>query len=206
MKFRKTNTYSIFEQCIPDYNNQTILDFGGNQGNLLDGGINPKKYTCLDVSKEGLAALPEGTESVHWNRYHAYYNPNGNPNEKFPKLKWHNIAFANSVFTHHTLDETLYCIDHLSKYTNRIGFTYIDPSNEQFLKKSREYYYDLSFESGDISYTTDKNGILWSAFDTDYLKSKLNHIYFDIKSGTTDWFNYMDIKIEYPIVPGIFGY
>lgn len=201
--FRKTNTYIIFEQCVPDYRNETVLDFGGNRGNLLDGGIDPKRYTCLDISKDGLAALPQGVKSVHWNRHHSYYNPNGKPHEPFPKLKWHGIAFANSVFTHHLLDEALYCINHLSNYTNRIVFTYIDPANEQFFKKFREKYSDLSFEGGDASYTTDNNGILWSAFDTDYLKSKLN--FHHVKSGTTDWFNYMDITVRSPVSPGIIG-
>lgn len=204
MKFRKTNTYDIFKQCVSDYKWQSVLDFGGNRGNLLDGNISPKKYTCLDISKDGLAALPEGTKSVHWNRYHSYYNPNGNPDEPFPKLKWHDIVFANSVFTHHLLDEALYCIEHLSKYTNRIVFTYIDPMNEQFFKKFKEKYSDLSFDGGDVSYTTDKNGILWSAFDTDYLKSKLE--YHRVKAGTTDWFNYMDITVKPLSSPGIFGY
>lgn len=194
MKFRKTNTYSIFKQCVPNYKNETILDFGGNRGNLLDSDINPKKYTCLDISKEGLEALPSDVKSIHWNRHHSYYNPNGKPHEPFPKLKWHDIVFANSVFTHHILDEALYCINNLSNYTNRIVFTYIDPTNDTFLNKFREKYYDLTFEGGDVSYKRDQKGILWSAFDTDYLKGKLD--YHDIKIGTTDWFNYMDIQVR----------
>lgn len=204
MKFRKTNTYSIFKQCIPNYRNETILDFGGNRGNLLDGDINPNKYTCLDISKEGLEALPSGVKSIHWNRHHSYYNPNGKPHEPFPKLKWHGIVFANSVFTHHVLDEALYCINKLSNYTNRIVFTYIDPTNDAFLSKFKEKYYDLAFEGGDVSYTRDQKGILWSAFDTDYLTDKLD--YHNIKTGTTDWFNYMDIQVRSPISPGLVGY
>ena len=204
MKFRKTNTYSLFEQCVPNYRNETILDFGGNRGNLLDGDINPRKYTCLDISREGLDALPNGVKSIHWNRHHSYYNPNGKVHEPFPKIPWHGIVFANSVFTHHILDEVLYCIDNLSHYTNRIVFTYIDPKNETFLEKFREKYYDLKFEGGDVSYTRDEKDILWSAFDTEYLKSKLD--FHNIKTGTTDWFNYMDITVRSPVSPGIIGY
>jgi len=108
------------------------------------------------------------------------------------------------VFTHHILDEALYCIGNLSHYTNRIVFTYIDPKNETFLEKFREKYYDLKFEGGNVSYTRDEKDILWSAFDTEYLKSKLD--FHNIKTGTTDWFNYMDITVRSPVSPGIIGY
>jgi hypothetical protein len=204
MKFRKTNTYAIFKQCVPDYSWQSVLDFGGNRGNLLDGEINAKKYTCLDISKEGLDALPNDVKSIHWNRHHSYYNPNGNAHEPFPKIPWHDIAFANSVFTHHILDEALYCIRHLSKYTNRIVFTYIDPTNNTFLEKFRDKYYDLNFDGGDVSYTRDEKGILWSAFDTEHLKSQLDHHH--VETGTTDWFNYMDIRVRPETALGIVGY
>ena len=197
MRFRKADTYSIFAQCVFDYSNQSILDFGGNRGNLIsssNGIINPEKYTCLDVSREGLAALPKGIKSIHWNRYHPYYNPNGNPEEPFPEMEWHDIVFANSVFTHHLLEEALYYIENLSKYTNRIVFTYIDPENDEFINKFRNKWYDLSFEKKEVSYAIGKGEILWSAFDTEYLK---NHLpYNKIKAGTTDWFNYMDITVR----------
>lgn len=207
MKFRKTDTYSIFKQCVPDYSWQSILDFGGNRGNLLtssEGEIKNKKYTCLDVSKEGLAALPEGTKSIHWNRHHSYYNPNGNETEAFPRMPYYDIVFANSVFTHHKLDEMVYCIDKLSQSTNRIVFTYIDPANETFFKNFTEKYYNLEMTKGDVSYTTDDRGILWSAFDTEYLKKQLP--YHNIRTGTTDWFNYMDIQVRPSNPIGIFGY
>ena len=204
MKFRKTNTYAIFEQCVPDYRNETILDFGGNRGNLLDGDIEADKYTCLDISKEGLAALPDNVKSIHWDRHHSRYNPNGKAHEPFPKIPWHDIVFANSVFTHHIIDEALYCIRHLSKYTNRIVFTYIDPKNEIFLDKYRTKYCDLKFEQEDFSYSYDEKGVFWSAFDTDYLKNKLN--YHHVRSGSTDWFNYIDIQVSPPMNIGIFGY
>ena len=205
--FRKTDTFNIFQQCVPDYSWQTILDFGGNRGNLLTssaGAIDSKKYTCLDISKEGLSALPEGIKSVHWNRYHSYYNPNGTTNEPFPKLKWYDIVFANSVFTHNALDEVLYCIRHLSKYSNRIVFTYIDPKNKVFLARFKEKYYDLNFEDKLVSYTTDKNGILWSAYNTEHLKEHLN--YYNVTAGTTTWFNYIDIQVNPPTPCAVFGY
>jgi|TARA_B110000977_G_C11085954_1_gene494731 hypothetical protein len=204
--FRKTDTFDIFKQCV-DYNNESILDFGGNRGNLLtssNGIIQQNKYTCLDISQAGLAELPENTKAIHWNRYHSNYNPTGNINEPFPKIKYHDIIFANSVFTHHTLEEMLYCIDNLSQYTNRLVFTYIDPFNKQFLEKFKEKYYDLSFEGRDVSYTTDKNGILWSAFDTEYLKKHLS--YHRIEVGTTNWFNYIDIQVRLPVVASLVVY
>ena len=210
MIFRKTNTFSIFDQFVDNYNGKTILDFGGNRGNLIassEGKISQESYTCLDVSKEALNFLHNDfplVNSIHWNKYHSYYNPTGNIKEPFTKIKYHDIIFANSVFTHHTLEEMLYCIDNLSRYTNRIAFTYIDPNNNQFLEKFKEKYYDLSFEGGDVSYTTDKNGILWSAFDTEYLKKHLS--YHKIEVGTTNWFNYIDIQVRLPIIASLVGY
>lgn len=205
--FRKTDTFSIFQQCVTDYNGETVLDFGGNRGNLLlssNGKIKERNYTCLDISKDALDALPDNINSIHWDRYHSYYNPEGNISKPFPKLKHYDIVFANSVFTHHTLEEMLYCIDCLSHYTNRIVFTYIDPNNSIFIEKFRKKYYDLKIEAGDVSYTVDKNNILWSAFDTNHLK---NHLPYQIvTAGITDWFNYIDIQVRFPIIPGIFGY
>jgi hypothetical protein len=98
----------------------------------------------------------------------------------------------------------LYCIKCLSYYTNRIVFTYIDPNNSIFIEKFCKKYYDLKIETGDISYTIDKNNILWSAFDTNYLKNHLQ--YQRVTAGITDWFNFMDIQIRQPILPAIFGY
>lgn len=205
--FRKTDTFNIFQQCVSDYSHGTVLDFGGNRGNLLtssNGKIKKYNYTCLDISKSAIDALPDNVKSIHWNRYHSYYNPTGNVSEPFPKLKYYDIIFANSVFTHHKLEEMLYCIDCLSHYTNRIVFTYIDPNNSIFIEKFCKKYYDLKIGAGDVSYTVDKNNILWSAFDTNYLKTYLP--YQRVTAGTTDWFNYMDIQIQHSIVPGIFGY
>lgn len=202
MIFRKTNTFAIFNQFVDNYNNKTILDFGGNRGNLIDssdGKIKQEHYTCLDVSKESLDFLHKDfplVNSIHWNKYHPYYNPTGNIEEPFPKLQFYDIIFANSVFTHISLEETLYCLEQISKYTNRITFTYIDPSNNQFIKKFNEKYCKLSFDNVNESYANDENGMFWSAFNTDYFIDKLKYTYFSIKSGTTDWFNYMDIKIK----------
>jgi len=204
--FRKTNTFDVFRQCV-NYKNESILDFGGNRGNLLtssNGKIQQKKYTCLDISQSGLDALPAGTKSIHWNRYHPNYNPTGNLEEKFPKIKYHDIVFANSVFTHHKLEEMLFCINALSHKTNRIIFTYIDPDNEKFLKRFQKKYYNLEFDKQDVSYTTDEKGIFWSAFNTDYLKNCFS--YYRLESGTTSWFNYIDIQVRPPVVAGMIGY
>lgn len=199
MIFRKTNTFSIFEQFVDDYSSKTILDFGGNRGNLIassKGKISQENYTCLDISKDALSVLHNDfpqVNSIHWNKYHSYYNPTGNIKEPFPKLQFYDIVFANSVFTHMTLKETLYCLDEITQYTNRIAFTYIDPTNNQFIKNFNEKYCKLSFDNLDESYTNDENGMFWSAFSTEYLLQLLPHN--NIKYGITNWFNFIDITI-----------
>jgi len=197
--FRKANVFSIFEQCC-DYSGETLLDFGGNRGNLIassNGKILPENYTCLDVSKDSLELCKEenpGVLTVHWNTYHKNYNPNGDPSEPFPKLKMYDIIFANSVFTHMTMPEVLGCLYKLKTYGRKIIFTYIDPRNEKFFEKFREKYGELDFDPDIIkSYVYDKNGMLWSAFHTEYLDKRIR---FGLKEfGTTDWFNYCVIEL-----------
>lgn len=192
--FRKANVFDIFAQMIDDYEDQTILDFGGNRGNLIassNGKIKPENYTSLDVSKDSLKLCYEenpGVTTIHWDTYHKNYNPFGYADEPFPNLKTYDIAFANSVFTHMEIDEVLYCVEHLRKSCKVVAFTYIDPNNEEFLLRFQDKYYELELEGDEVCYTTDMKGIFWSAFDTEYLKAQIPG---NIKVGKTTWFNYM---------------
>ena len=193
MIFRKTNTFAIFKRMVKDYENKSILDFGGNRGNLSassEGKIKPENYTCLDVSLDSLELCEKenpGVSTIHWNRYHKYYNPNG-IFASFPNIPEYDIAFANSVFTHMSIAESLYCIEHLKKKCKIVAFTYIDPDNEEFLLRFQDKYYELEFERKKVSYTIDCKGISWSAFNTEHL---LSHIPGQVKVGKTAWFNYL---------------
>lgn len=196
MVFRKTNTFAIFARMVKDYENKTILDFGGNRGNLIassEGKIKPENYTSLDISKESLELCEQenpGVKTIHWNRHHQNYNPEGEIIE-FPDIDEYDIAFANSVFTHMSIDEALYYINCLKKKCKVVAFTYIDPANEEFLLRFQEKYYELEFKEGKVSYTKDCKGIFWSAFDTEYLKAQIPG---KIKVGKTAWFNYLILE------------
>ena len=199
--FRKTNVFNIFEQCTSDYENKTILDFGGNRGNLITSSKNKIKlenYTCLDVSKQALALCEKenpGVKIIHWDYYHPQYNPQGHFSLEFPKCSTYDIIFANSVFTHMSIEETILHLKTLAKYTDKIIFTYIDPHNKKFIKEFCNKYYDLQFEKKDYSYVTDSKGLFWSAFKTDYLLSRIKDIA-SIEFGKTTWFNYAVLYIK----------
>ena len=145
--FRKTDTFDAFYEIVGDFTNKSILDFGGNRGNLINssnGKILEENYTCLDISQDALDIISKEcpkANTIHWNRYHKMYNPTGNKNENFPnsyfngglfgKNKKIDLVFANSVFTHHEIKEMLYCIRQLSSVSNNLYFTYIDPNNKK---------------------------------------------------------------------------
>ena len=70
-----------------DWTNAKILDWGGNDGNLLrasDGLIDPSNYTCLDVGldsiEEGRREFPDATW-IHWNRWSPWIPLN-------PRILW----------------------------------------------------------------------------------------------------------------------
>ena len=95
-----TNIFNLFTDMVSEYENKTILDFGGNHGNLIkssDGKILPEFYTCLDINQEPLDQLPSNTKSIYWNRYHPTYNPDGKMLD-LPYIGKYDIVFANSVF------------------------------------------------------------------------------------------------------------
>ena len=205
--FRKADVFDIFAQIVDDYEDKTILDFGGNRGNLIrssEGKIKPENYTCLDVSTEALRLCEKenpGVSTIHWDYYHEHYNPDGNPEEKFPYMpQYYDIVFANSVFTHMDICEVMLCLKTLSRYSKQIVFTYIDPNNEQFIQKFRDKYYDLYFEKKPVSYTKGKYGLLWSAFDTNYLMSRIKFTR-KVEAGKTSWFNYMVVNCRDPALP-----
>ncbi len=81
----KFGQFHYFDQQLghPDWTAKAVLDFGGNQGNLLvdsNGRICPQDYYCVDVIRE---AIDEGRKQfpeahwVHYNRYNCSFNPEG---------------------------------------------------------------------------------------------------------------------------------
>jgi hypothetical protein len=225
MIFKKLNVFNIFDQFVTDYKNKKILDFGGNRGNLIsysNGKIHEKNYTCMDVSKDSLNALLNehpAANVVYWNRYHSIYNPAGSKTETFPNIGIFDISFANSVFTHHNLEELLYCVANLCTISTYVYFTYIDPSNQKIfdILHNTHRTIDVSekqmkkIRSNKVSYITNNDNMLWSVFDTVELKKsikKYSRFQLSIEDGLTDGFNWMKITVldRNIIVPSLIGY
>ena len=102
------NRFPIYERLVGSVENKTIMDFGGNTGNLLyfsEGKIKEENYVCVDLEKEALAIGEAEYPSAEWISYDRYawcYNHNGDRNSPFPSPKKEQInhIFSYSVFSH----------------------------------------------------------------------------------------------------------
>ena len=144
-----TNRFPIFEELNPDYANDSLLDFGGNQGNLLyfsQGKINEGTYTSIDNSLDsvefGGAEFPKA-DFVHWNRYNEMYNHNGNKNEPLPELKQHNYIWAYSVFSHMIVEDIIEAVSWMKTINaKRIVTSYLCNDGDDNSKKIMQYFYN----------------------------------------------------------------
>ena len=114
----QNNRFPIYERLVDSVENKTVMDFGGNTGNLLyfsEGKIKEENYVCVDLEKEALAigeAEYPNAEWISYDRYAWCYNHNGERNSPFPSPKKEQIdhIFSYSVFSHtdfHELVTTL---------------------------------------------------------------------------------------------------
>ena len=136
---RRLGQWSYFDRQFghPDWSGKTVLDFGGNQGNLLrdsNGKIRPRDYYCVDVIQDAVTAGREQfpqAHFLHYNRYNCSFNPEGLMDEPIPDM---GIAFdiivAFSVFTHTTREEMHDLVGELETRLNpggTLAFTFMDP-------------------------------------------------------------------------------
>jgi 2-polyprenyl-3-methyl-5-hydroxy-6-metoxy-1,4-benzoquinol methylase len=125
--------YSCLKKYI-NFENKTILDFGGSFGNLIassNGKISEKNYTCVDVDSE---ALKEGYKNfphaqwIWYNRYNTSYNPTGK--DVWPDLKKYDLIFSYSVFTHSSYEDLVETISYLKTRLNKDGEIYISYASQ----------------------------------------------------------------------------
>jgi 2-polyprenyl-3-methyl-5-hydroxy-6-metoxy-1,4-benzoquinol methylase len=136
---RRFGQFRFFDQQLghPDWTGRTVLDFGGNQGNLLvdsNDRICPRDYYCVDVIRE---AIDEGRKQfpeahwVHYNRYNCSFNPEGSADVLIPELRVEfDYILAYSVFTHIAREEMHDLVGQLRarlKPSGTLAFTFIDP-------------------------------------------------------------------------------
>lgn len=136
---RKSGQFAYFDQQLdyPDWSDKEVLDFGGNEGNLLldhNCRIHPERYYCVDVIREALEEGRKRFPQAHWvqyNRYNCSFNPEGIEGTPIPDM---GIAFhmilAYSVFTHTTGEEMHDLVEQLRTFLapgGTLAFTFIDP-------------------------------------------------------------------------------
>jgi hypothetical protein len=114
----------------------SVLDIGGNAGNLLRN-REIDKYTSLDVSVKsiqyGRMWFPDSNFYYH-NKFNWFYNITGNRDEPFPDIELHDYIFINSVFTscdYNEMLETLqWCI---KRFNKKIVFNIWNIKNTELL-------------------------------------------------------------------------
>jgi SAM-dependent methyltransferase len=135
----KVGRFTYYDQQLdyPDWSRKMVLDFGGNEGNLLldhNCTIRPENYYCLDVLKEALAEgrkrFPQANW-VHYNRYNCSFNPEGIEGLPIPDIGIEfQMILAYSVFTHTTREEMHSLVSELQALLapgGALAFTFIDP-------------------------------------------------------------------------------
>ena len=139
----------IFEELNPDYSYDSLLDFGGNQGNLLyfsEGKINEEKYTSIDNSFDSLELGRKEfvkADFIFWNRYNEMYNHEGNKNEPLPNLKQHDYIWAYSVFSHMIIEDIIEVLDWMKTINaKRIMTSYLCNDGDDNSKKVMQYFYN----------------------------------------------------------------
>ena len=124
---------------------KSILDYGGNRGNLLEDGvekgiINPANYTSMDVDHTGLDLLKEtypNTNTMLYNRHNPVYNPQGEKHLKFPyDDNTFDLVYSYSVNTHSSWAD--YKFDILEMIRVSKGPVYSSILDEECLKILRQ--------------------------------------------------------------------
>ena len=156
----KSTQFPYFDAQLdhPDWSGKSVLDFGGNRGNILhdpDCKIRQQNYYCVDVIRE---AIEEGRKSfpdahwAHYDRYNCSFNPEGVVDLPVPDFgREFDIILAYSVFTHTTLEEMHDLVAQLEAKLapgGTLAFTFIDPHwNENLRWRLERLNPEVDFES-----------------------------------------------------------
>ncbi len=141
---RTSGRFKYFDEQLdyPAWTGKSVLDFGGNQGDLLadpECGIRPEDYCCVDVLEEAVAEgrrmFPQA-RWVHYDRYNCSFNPEGVVDLPIPELGGaFDVILAFSVFTHTTRDDMHDLVEQLRTRLapgGTLAFTFIDPHHESW--------------------------------------------------------------------------
>jgi SAM-dependent methyltransferase len=130
-------TYFDTQLGHPDWRGKVVLDFGGNQGNLLEHPgcpIDDRDYWCVDLCEAALGAGRQRRPDAHWvfyDRYNFQFNPGGRVGLPVPELsETFDFILAYSVFTHTSRPDMLDLVAQLLgrlRTGGRLALTFLDP-------------------------------------------------------------------------------
>jgi len=135
----KSTQFAYFDEQLdhPDWTDKSVLDFGGNKGNLLRDPscvIAHQNYYCLDVVSDAIEEGRKNFPDAHWfhyNRYNRSFNPEGVVELPVPDFGLRfDFILAYSVFTHTTFEEMKDLVAQLENLLapgGALAFTFIDP-------------------------------------------------------------------------------
>lgn len=155
-------TYFSLQVGEPVWRGKSVLDFGGNVGNILrdpNSTIDQERYWCLDIVKEAIERGRTSFPKSHWVFYDRYcfsFNPCGIPNLPLPDLRQtFDYIVAFSVFTNTTKTDMLELVGQLEGLLANDGalaFTFIDPEHPSRPGQSNfQWRLELERERGNIS-------------------------------------------------------
>jgi len=132
--FPRDNRLETLKHSNVDIKNKSILDYGGNRGNLLEDGMEtgeilPENYTSMDVDLEALKYIQShcsAANTVHYNRYNQIYNPQGEKLLKFPFAdNTFDIVYSFSVNTHSSWEDYVFDISEMVRVSRGVVYSSI---------------------------------------------------------------------------------
>ncbi|MFT4927437.1 MAG: hypothetical protein ACI8WB_003544 [Phenylobacterium sp.] len=141
---QKQQLFTYFAEQLGEYDwhDKSVLDFGGNIGNILldpRSTIEHSRYWCIDPVK---AAMEQGRETypdAHWvfyNRHSPFFNPEGVVDLHIPQVnRKFDYIVVYSVFTNIKRAEMLDLVDQLMGMLapgGKLAFTFIDPHHHSW--------------------------------------------------------------------------
>lgn len=137
----KQDQFTYFSRQVEqrDWSGKSVLDFGGNIGNMLrdpNSTIDPALYWCVDVDRESLevgkGSWPEA-RWIHYDRQSFFFNPTGVPDLPLPDLgRKFDYIVAYSVFPNTPPTDMCALVPRLVDMLDDSGalaFTFIDPNH-----------------------------------------------------------------------------
>lgn len=150
--YNNANRYHLFKSIMPDVSSSTVLDWGGNSGNLLrysEGDITERLYTSVDVDAErlelGSITHPDAS-FIHYDRWNSAYNHNGSSDFNFPDInKEQDYIYSFSIFTHTDYNEFIKTFEWLDTFNYKcmahsmLDINHTDRIEWFYNKRKKEY-------------------------------------------------------------------